>query len=293
LVSIVIPTHNRSSHLLRAVESIRGQTFTDWELVIVDDGSTDDTRSAVSRIRDGRIVYTQQEHSGVSAARNAGIRLARRSWVSFLDSDDYWQSRKLERQIATLAAEPAYKVLYTNEIWIRNGVRVNQRKLHRKYGGWIFEHCVPLCIISPSSVLMHRDVLEEEGTFDETFTVCEDYELWLRIAARRPVRFLDEPLIVKTGGHEDQLSRRYWGMDRWRIEALRKAYCSGRLSSQQRLWTAAGIVRKASILVKGFLNRGKPEEAKSYLALISTWSKLMSGGTFLHPGTAPVTQRSP
>jgi glycosyltransferase involved in cell wall biosynthesis len=286
LVSIIIPTYNRSAFLPRAIESIRAQTFPEWELLIVDDGSTDDTSAVVASFTDRRIAYLRKEHSGVSASRNAGIRVARGPWISFLDSDDYWQPGKLERQINTLVREPQYRVAFTNEIWIRRGVRVNQRKLHRKYGGWIFHRCIPLCIISPSSVLMHRDILSQEGLFDETLAVCEDYELWLRIAAHRPIRFLDEPLIVKTGGHDDQLSHLYWGMDVWRIKALIKAHGSGRLTPQQRLWTAAGIVQKASILAKGFLNRGKLEEAEIYRRMVTAWTGRMTGQTFLSPGTA-------
>ena len=163
--------------------------------------------------------------------------------------------------MAALEEDKRYSVIYTNEIWIRRGVRVNQKKIHQKYGGWIYERCLPLCIISPSSVLLDRDVLAAEGLFDEGLPVCEDYELWLRIAARYPVRFLDEPLIVKTGGHPDQLSHQFWGMDRFRIQALIKTYRSGGLRYQQKVRTAGEIVRKAEILAKGFENRQKAEEA--------------------------------
>ncbi len=101
------------------------------------------------------------------------------------------------------------RVCHTDEIWIRNGRRVNARKKHGKKGGWIFQHCLPLCAMSPSSIMIHRDVFTALGGFDERLPACEDYDLWLRITARYPVLFTRQPLIEKYGGHDDQLSRKY------------------------------------------------------------------------------------
>jgi len=283
VVTVIIPTFDRSASLKRAIESVRGQEFADWELIIVDDGSNDDTGQMVASFCDPRIRYVFTQHAGVSAARNRGIALAQRPWICFLDSDDYWMPLKLKRQVQELEEDRRYSVIYTNEIWIRCGIRVNQKKIHQKYCGWIYHRCLPLCIISPSSVLLHRDVLAGEGLFDENLPVCEDYELWLRIAARHPVRFLDEPLIVKTGGHADQLSHKFWGMDRFRIQALVKTYAAGTLTNQQKLWTAAEIVRKAEILATGFGNRGKMEEAARYRELAREWQGKTKGGSFLCP----------
>ncbi len=283
VVTVIIPTFNRSASLKRALESVRGQEFADWELIVVDDGSEDDTGTMVASFCDPRIRYVFTEHAGVSAARNCGIALSRRPWICFLDSDDYWMPLKLKRQMCELKQDKRHSVIYTNEIWIRRGIRVNQKKIHQKYSGWIYERCLPLCIISPSSVLLHRDVLDASGLFDENLPVCEDYELWLRIAARYPVRFLDEPLIVKTGGHADQLSHQFWGMDRFRVQALIKTFGSSRLTPQQRRWTAAEIVRKAEILATGFGNRGKMEEAEEYRELARQWEGGAKGGSFLHP----------
>jgi len=289
VVTVVIPTYNRSASLKRAIESVRGQEFADWELIVVDDGSDDATGQMVASFYDRRIRYVLTEHSGVSAARNKGIALAERSWICFLDSDDYWMPLKLKRQLSALEEDPRYPVVYTNEIWIRRGIRVNQKKIHQKYSGWIYHRCLPLCVISPSSVLLHRSVLEREGMFDEDLPVCEDYELWLRLAVRHPIRFLDEPLIVKTGGHPDQLSHKFWGMDRFRIQALTKTYRSGRLTPQQKLWTAAEIVRKAGILSAGFGNRGKIEEAGRYRELALEWEEKAKGASFLCPSAGNVS----
>ena len=267
MISVIIPTFNRKQLLLEAVESVRRQSFRDWELLVVDDGSTDGTDQVIESLISDGIRCIRQEHSGVSAARNRGIRAARNDWIAFLDSDDYWHKQKLQQQFEALEANPEYLAVHTDEIWIRSGVRVNPRKHHRKRSGWMFHHCLRLCLISPSSILLHRSLLDESGLFDESFPVCEDYELWLRITARRPVLFVPEKLVVKRGGHADQLSRSRWGMDRYRVRALLKSVDSGCLTPQQRQWAAAEIVRKSEILEQGFAKRGRMDRASYYREL--------------------------
>jgi glycosyltransferase involved in cell wall biosynthesis len=266
-VSVIIPTFNRSQTLRRAVDSVLRQSFRDFELIIVDDGSQDETITLLSSIRDPRIKVLSQLNHGVSHARNRGIEASRGDLICFLDSDDAWCPNKLARQIDILKDDPRYQVIYTNEIWIRNGVRVNQKKKHRKYSGWIYSNCLPLCIISPSSVLMHRSIVEQENGFNESFPVCEDYELWLRIASKHPIYFLDELLIYKYGGHSDQLSRSRWGLDLFRIQAMVKMYESGRLTPYLENCTANEIIRKSQILIAGFLNRQKSAEADRFRSI--------------------------
>ena len=267
MISVIIPTFNRKQLLLEAVESVRRQSFRDWELLVVDDGSTDGTDQVIESLISDGIRCIRQEHSGVSAARNRGIRAARNDWIAFLDSDDYWHKQKLQQQFEALEANPEYLAVHTDEIWIRSGVRVNPRKHHQKRSGWMFHHCLRLCLISPSSILLHRSLLDESGLFDESFPVCEDYELWLRITARRPVFFVPEKLVVKRGGHADQLSRSRWGMDRYRVRGLLKSVDSGYLTPQQRQWAAAEIVRKSEILEQGFAKRGRMDRASHYREL--------------------------
>ncbi len=264
LVSVVVPTFDRARLLPRALDSVRGQSFRDWELIVVDDGSADATRELARRERDPRVRWVGQERSGVSAARNRGIREARGDWLAFLDSDDAWRPSKLERQLEALEHDPQFLACHTDEIWIRRGVRVNPRRVHRKYGGWIYHRCLPLCCISPSSILLHRGLPDRIGGFDENFAVCEDYEMWLRLTHRFPVQFVPEPLVVKYGGHADQLSRSRWGLDRYRVSALVKCYRGCALSHQQRIWTAREIVRKSTILAEGFRKRGKESSARYF-----------------------------
>ncbi|WP_139559630.1 glycosyltransferase family 2 protein [Methylotetracoccus oryzae] len=262
-VSVIIPTHNRAALLERALRSVYAQTAPVLEVIVVDDGSTDGTRELIERTFP-EVRYLQQAQAGVSTARNRGIAAAQGTWVALLDSDDEWLPRKIERQWARLGAEPELRICHTDEIWIRHGVRVNAMNKHAKRGGWIFRHCLPLCAMSPSSILIHRDIFDTVGVFDETLPACEDYDLWLRIAARFPVLFVDEPLIFKYGGHEDQLSRRHWGMDRFRIRALEKILASGVLSEEDRAAAAATCAAKAAVVANGARKRGKHELATYY-----------------------------
>ncbi len=272
-VSIIIPTHNRRKTLARAVESIRSQTFPDWELLIVDDGSSDGTDRDWSDPGDSRIRYVRTGHRGVSAARNLGIQQAKIPWISFLDSDDTWLPKKLETQLAALKSHPDDLAVHSDEIWIRRGRRVNPKKIHRKYGGWVYRYSLPRCVISPSSILLSRKLLDRCGGFDEDFPVCEDYELWLRMFACHPICFVDQPLVVKTGGHADQLSRSTWGLDRFRVRAMVKTVESGILSLQQEAWTDAEIVRKSGILAGGCEKRGRTEEGRYYRGLAEFWNE--------------------
>ena len=173
-----------------------------------------------------------------------------------LDSDDEWYPEKLENQVKAIQKEPNHQFCHTEEIWIRNGVRVNQMKKHQKYGGHIFEKCLDMCRMSPSSVLFHRSILEQVGMFDETLKVCEDYDLWLRITARYPILYLQEPLIIKYGGHKDQLSNIKDGIESYRIEALEKLILCDLTSDQKRL-VGKMLIQKLSIFAKGAQKRGR------------------------------------
>ncbi|MFQ6110097.1 MAG: glycosyltransferase family 2 protein, partial [Candidatus Aminicenantales bacterium] len=189
-----------------------------------------------------------------------------------LDSDDLWRKDKIGVQMGFMKAFPDAKVCYTDEIWIRQGVFVNPRKKHRKYSGWIFDKVLPLCLISLSSALFRRDVFEEIGGFDEGLPACEDYDFGIRLARKYPVHFIPKPLIIKRGGHPDQLSRKYWGMDRFRIHALEKALQMDLTSEQERL-VRQEIVRKSEIVAKGFMKRNRNAEARKYLTLIEKYKE--------------------
>ncbi len=263
-VSVVIPTYNRLPMLKEAVDSVLAQSFEDMELIVVDDGSADGTAEEMKRYG-GRVKLIQHsQNKGVSAARNRGILHARGKYIAFLDSDDLWVKGKLRIQVSFLEDNPHYPICYTDEIWIRRGKRVNPMLKHAKYSGWIFEKCLPLCIISPSSVMMRRTLFSKVGLFDEALPVCEDYDFWLRVSARFPIFFIDRKLIVKRGGHPDQLSQRSWGNDRCRVIALEKLLSEPYIGSEEREMILKEMKKKCSILYKGFLKRGREMEAKHY-----------------------------
>ena len=265
-VSVVIPTYQRAALLPRALESVRRQTRVADEVIVVDDGSTDGTGELL-RDRFPEVRYLRQENAGVSAARNLGIRAARGRWIALLDSDDAWRPAKLERQLAALTAAPENRVCHTDELWIRDGRRVNPGRRHVKRGGRIFRHCLPLCAISPSAAMIRRDLFDEIGLFDEEMPACEDYDLWLRITAREPVLLVDEPLVEKHGGHPDQLSRTIEGLDRYRVRALARILDHGPLGPGDRAAAIAVLDEKCRIWADGAAARGRTEEAERYRRL--------------------------
>jgi glycosyltransferase involved in cell wall biosynthesis len=275
-ISVIIPTWNRARRLLPAIDSACKQTHPAHEILVIDDGSTDDTRELVSAGFPA-VRYHYQDNGGVSHARNTGIRLASGDWIALLDSDDQWHPAKLERQAQALTENPAFRICHTDEIWIRNGKRVNPMHKHAKKGGHIFRHNLPRCAISPSSVLISKQLLEEIGAFDEHLPACEDYDLWLRLCARHPVLFLDDPLTIKCGGHADQLSRRYWGMDRFRVYALEKVIRSGVLSAGDHLAAVQMLLEKAAIVYQGAVKHANTDLAREYRSIQASYTALLAG----------------
>jgi glycosyltransferase involved in cell wall biosynthesis len=266
LVSVIIPTYNRSAYLREAIESVLSQTYKNIELIVVDDGSTDATGELLLQ-HGAKLSVLHTGHRGPSAARNCGIAAASGAHIAFLDSDDVWLPDKLREQMLFFQDHPEARVCQTEEIWIRNGVRVNPMNKHKKYSGWIFERCLPLCIVSPSAVMIERSVFTSAGLFDETFLACEDYDLWLRISARYPVFLLDTPLIIKRGGHNDQQSKIIPHLDQYRIRALCKILESNLLQPDQHRQALAELKKKCRIYGSGCLKRGRKDEGEQILKL--------------------------
>ncbi len=251
-ISVIIPTYNRWPRVSQAVDSVLRQTWTDFELLLVDDGSTDETlRHLKQNIVDPRVRFFQTANRGVSAARNYGIDKSVGEWVAFLDSDDRWLPEKLEKQMACIKNQPELVWIHGEEIWIRNGVRVNPMKKHKKSAGDIFPQALKLCCVSPSTVMIQRRLFQEVGVFREDFPVCEDYDLWLKISAYHPVGFVEDAVIEKYGGHSDQLSRRYRAMDYWRILSI-DTILQKNLDLSKKQLAEKELVKKAKILLKGY-----------------------------------------
>lgn len=265
--------------VVEAIASVLAQTSRDFALVVVDDGSSDGSadaaRDAMTAAPNGSCVV-RQEACGVAAARNAGAAAVDSAWLAFLDSDDLWLPEKLAIQMAWLDARPSYRIGQTGERWIDDGRHRNPRAWHRKEE-WLFPRCLERCLVSPSAVVIRRDLWEALGGFDSSYPVCEDYELWLRVALREPVGLVDEPLVVKRGGHADQLSRSTWGLDRWRVAALVKLLASDALGEGERPATLAVLRAKCAVLAKGAERRGRADEAERYRSIADAGARLANG----------------
>ena len=282
LVSVIIPTYNRWPMIAEAVQSVLAQTFDAFELIVVDDGSADNTPRLLSSC-DSRLKIFSKPHAGVAAARNAGVAISLGKYIAFLDSDDLWSPAKLATQADFMERNSGAHICQTEEIWIRGGVRVNPKARHRKPAGDIFRRSLELCLVSPSAVMMTKELFKLTGGFDESLPVCEDYDLWLRIAVGHPVFLIDSPLVIKRGGHADQLSRSVWGMDRFRVLAIAKLLRAG-LVGDRRQWAVNSLRQKVSILAAGAAKRGKVEETRNFEALLAEFLKGAGDDRASHSG---------
>ncbi len=276
-IAVIVPTFNRAERVARAVRSVLAQTVDPSKIVVVDDGSSDGTRELLAA-RFPPAGHPQLSvlgyeddgpaNRGASAARNRGVRATGESWVAFLDSDDEWHPTKVERQLQALAESRQsrnghrYRLCHTDEVWIRNGRQVQPKQRHRKASGHDLPHCLDLCAISPSTVLIERGLLLEVGLFDETLPACEDYDLWLRICHREPVLLVDEPLVTRYAGHTDQLSRQHVAMDRFRIRAIEKLLAEPTLGTEQRGQAVAELARKLAVYRAGSLKRDLHDQVR-------------------------------
>lgn len=269
MISVIIPTFNRAKLLVEAVNSVLAQKDLreELELIVVDDGSTDGTEETLGTLA-GEINYLRRDHAGVSAARNLGISVSCGEWIAFLDSDDLWLPGKLCAQMEFLAGHPDIRLCQTEELWIRNGKRINPRKYHAKPFGHCFSLLLERCLVSPSAVVLHRGLFDFAGLFDESLPACEDYDLWLRIGCRFAFGLVDTPLVIKRGGHPDQLSATVSSLDRYRIEAIVKSLRSGLLNPGQREAAERMLDEKQRIYCNGCRKRGNSSEAARVEALV-------------------------
>ena len=272
-ISAVIPTFNRADSLERALCSVIEQTEAVDEIIVVDDGSTDDSACRMAA-RFPQIRLRRQPRLGVSAARNRGVAVAQSEWIALLDSDDCWHPNKIARIRQAHREHPDYRLYHSDEIWIRHGVRVNPMRKHRKHGGWIFHQCLPLCAISPSTAVIHKSTFNTLGGFDESLPACEDYDLWLRLCQRFPVHLIDEKLVTRFAGHEDQLSKRYPLMDRFRIRSLDHLLRQAELSSSDHEAALDMLLQKLNILISGAIKHHNQAVLKEFSPLYEYWSKL-------------------
>lgn len=259
LVSIIIPTFNRRDYLPIALDSVLAQTYTDYEIIVIDDGSSDDTRDILLPYAQ-RIRYFYQENRGIAGARNRGIAESRGACIALLDSDDYWLPRKLERQMALLKENPQWGMVATRCSSIAADGRFRKQNRPGK-SGWVLTDLFRSNFIRTSSALITRECLDRIGLFDTSLPECEEYDLWLRIAHRYPIGFINEPLTVYTdnphGVSTDSLAGRLV-----RIKVLEKEYlreCIPRSLYRRRM------ARNYHYLGRHYLKRGEEREGKKYL----------------------------
>ena len=269
-IDVIIPTYNREASVKRAIDSVLNQSYKNFFLIIVDDGSTDQTKSLLENYKDHpQIKILNQENRGVSAARNFGISNSNSEWIAFLDSDDEWLPHKLQTQVEFVKKNLEYSFIHSEEIWYRNNVRVNPKLKHSKNSNDLFLRSLEFCLISPSTVLMKRDLFNKYGPFNEDFVVCEDFDLWNKILARLDVGFIETPLINKFGGHTDQLSTQFKAMDTFRIKSLINLFHCSDITKEKKELIRSEIIKKATILLPGYLkhqNLKDYEEVKAALA---------------------------
>ena len=261
MISVIIPVYNRQEFIKRAVESVLKQTLPASQIIVVDDGSSDLTPQILQLYKD-KIKIISTKNQGVSRARNIGIAHSKYRWITFLDSDDEWDERKLELQYSFHKNNPHILFSHTFERWIKNNKTIKPKKHHKKPKGWCFDENISFCKIAPSSVMIDKRVFEKVGYFDENLKVCEDFDLWLRILKRYELGLIEKELVTKYAGHKDQLSTRYHSMDEQRIYALKKHIGTKGVKEE--------IIKKYRILIRGALKRGKKEKA-------SVWEEEMRG----------------
>jgi glycosyltransferase involved in cell wall biosynthesis len=268
--SVIIPSYNRKEKLRNAVDSVLEQDEKDFELIVVDDGSDDGTSGLAEEYK-GKIKYIFQKNSGVSSARNRGIRSSDAPHITLLDSDDTWHKSKLRRHREFIMNNPGISIHQTEDIWIRKGVRVNPGLKHIKPQGKIFIPSLQLCLISPSSVCISRTIFEKYGLFDESMPACEDYDLWLRITPFEYIGLINEKLITRFAGHDDQLSSSYWGMDRFRLYSILKFLhnSSDDIDSSYRDAAIDSALKKSRVLAGGAAKRGNETCSKMLSDIIS------------------------
>jgi glycosyltransferase involved in cell wall biosynthesis len=271
-VSVVIPTYNRMSLLGRALDSIFRQTLRPDEIIIVNDGSTDETVEKVHNFMAHapvEIHLISTTNRGPAAARNTAILASKNEFIAFLDSDDHWLKNKIKLQYNNLKENKEFSISHTKERWLRRGKHLNQKQIHIPRHGDIFAHCLKLCAVGMSTVMVRKTLFEKVGFFDETMMCCEDYDLWLRVSCNHPFLLIDSPLTIKEGGREDQVSFQYrLGMDGLRIKSIDKVLSTMILDREYFIAATEEIIRKLMIFGTGCLKHDKIEQGEKCFTMI-------------------------
>jgi glycosyltransferase involved in cell wall biosynthesis len=287
-VSVIIPTYNRADFLPQTIQSVLDQTFHDFEILIIDDGSTDDTEHVVRRIDDSRVIYVRQGHSGLpSVARNTGLHHARGDYIAFLDSDDLWLSEKLALQVQYMDSHPEVGLSYTDTYrFTADPEQYDPRPVLRSetaHSGHVFALLYGQQVIPNLTVVIRSSVVEQVGMFDEDarLKANEDYEYWLRIAHQYPVGYLDKPLALYRQ-HPEGISKAAVATNQaklWLVEKLDRIYPDfvARHPDQRRRW----LSKVHYSLGRGLLREQKVNEARHHLKKSWQLQRRPATGLFL------------
>jgi glycosyltransferase involved in cell wall biosynthesis len=268
-VSVIIPTYNTAHYLPEAVESVLAQTYTDLELIVIDDGSTDNTKEVIEPYL-GRIVFLETENNGPSKARNRAIRASSGEYVAFLDADDIWYPDKLDRQMTLFSKNRKYNLLHsdaseTGPYSSQEGSTWFSRFNHVK-AGLIFSELLSQNFIILSSVIVKRECLEKVGLFDEELKCWEGYDLWLRIAFKHLIGFVNAPLYMRRlrenstffSSRLNEITGIITVMEKWNNDTLRLSEADKKAINQQ--------LRSHYLRLGGYyLGRAHPSQARPAL----------------------------
>jgi glycosyltransferase involved in cell wall biosynthesis len=268
--SVIIPTFNRQKTIIRSVSSVLNQKYSSFELIVIDDGSTDNTKKLLKGLN---LTYIYKNNEGVSSARNLGIKNAKADWICFLDSDDEWLPEKLDIFHKSITLNNSFKFFHSNEIWIRNNIRVNAPKKFDKSNSNIFARSLNTCIISPSTSCIHIDLLNKYEGFDESLLCCEDYDLWLKIMLEYEVYFVEEYLTQKYGGHADQLSTSFIAMDYFKVKSLNNILLSYKPDIEQKDFMIKALLKKSKQLLSGYIKHNNLKNHDEVIKIDTIWRK--------------------
>ncbi|MEM7697568.1 MAG: glycosyltransferase family 2 protein [Verrucomicrobiota bacterium] len=270
MISVILPFFNRLEAVRRAIRSLQAQTFSgEWEVILVDDGSTSpraELKALSEQAKNAGMRFIKlPQNCGVAAARCAGVEEARGDWFAFLDSDDEWLPPKLQTQLAWHDEHPDIRVSQVSEMWLRDGRTIKKPRHLEQRAGNLFAEAVERCVISPSCVMLSRDLWIETGGFDARFRVCEDYAWWLQVTAKEEIGLIPgAPLVRKHDGAAPQLSRAIPVLDRWRVVALLERIIEPTFSAHQRATMKGAAIEKARRIHTGAEKRGHRELAQLF-----------------------------
>lgn len=270
-ISVIIPTFNRYEFTKKAIKSVKKQTRQAVEIIVVDDGSTDNTHLLKN---DRDIIYLPIPHNGNPGfVRNRGVEAASGRYIAFLDSDDLWEKNKLELQLAFMAENPALRISHTRELWLRNNKTISQKTQKHVRQGDMFEDALKKCTIGPSTVLLEKSLYTETGGFREDLEIAEDYEYWLRITAANQVGYIDTPLTRKIAGHDGQLSEKYGHIEYFRIMGLKDLVDSAAFPEQKQQTALKALAEKCRIYALGCYKREKADEGDRFVSWYLDYQK--------------------